>query len=57
MTSKLKVASIFAGCGGLDFAFHKESSKFDIVYVNDFDQDACNTYEKYYNYMQFITYI
>jgi DNA (cytosine-5)-methyltransferase 1 len=50
MAPKLKVASIFAGCGGLDFAFHKESSKFDIVYVNDFDQDACNTYEKYYNY-------
>lgn len=50
MVNKLRVASIFAGCGGLDFAFHKESNKFDIVYVNDFDQDACNTYEKYYNY-------
>jgi len=29
MTPKLRVASIFAGCGGLDFAFHKESNKFD----------------------------
>ena len=48
--SKLKVASMFAGCGGLDFAFHKQNDKFDIVYANDFDKDSCNTYEKYYKY-------
>ena len=47
---KLKVASMFAGCGGLDFAFHKQLDKYNIVYVNDFDKDACNTYEKYYNF-------
>ena len=46
---KLTVASMFAGCGGLDFAFHKQSDKFNVIYANDFDKDACNSYEKYYN--------
>ena len=46
---KLTVASMFAGCGGLDFAFHKQSEKFNVIYANDFDKDACNSYEKYYN--------
>lgn len=48
--SKLSVASIFSGCGGLDFAFHKQSERFTIVYANDFDKDSCETYEKYYNF-------
>lgn len=48
--NKLKVISVFSGCGGLDFAFHKKSNQFEIVYVNDFDEDSCNSYEKYYNY-------
>lgn len=47
---QLKVASIFAGCGGLDYGFHKQKDKFNIVYVNDFDKDSCNTYEKYYKF-------
>lgn len=47
---KLRVASMFAGCGGLDFAFHKETDIYNVVYVNDFDKDSCNTYEKYYNF-------
>jgi DNA (cytosine-5)-methyltransferase 1 len=47
---KLKVVSMFAGCGGLDFAFHKQSDNFDVIYVNDFDQDSCDTYEKYYKH-------
>ncbi len=46
--SKLKVASLFSGCGGLDYSFHKESKNFNIVYVNDFDKDSCNTYENFY---------
>ena len=46
----LKVASMFAGCGGLDFAFHKQPDKFNVVYANDFDQDSCNTYENYFNH-------
>lgn len=47
---KIRVASMFAGCGGLDFAFHKQSDIYNVVYVNDFDKDSCNTYEKYYNF-------
>ena len=47
---RLKIASMFSGCGGLDYAFHQEKKLFKIVYVNDFDKDSCNTYEKNYNY-------
>ena len=50
MNSKLRVASMFSGCGGLDFAFHKQSDKYNVVYVNDFDKDSCDTYEKYYKF-------
>jgi DNA (cytosine-5)-methyltransferase 1 len=46
----LKVASMFAGCGGLDYAFHMQPDIYNVVYVNDFDMDACNTYEKNYNF-------
>ena len=41
----LKVASLFSGCGGLCYAFHK-SPDFEVVYANDFDADACATYER-----------
>ena len=47
---KLKVASMFAGCGGLDFAFNKQSNRYNMVYVNDFNQDSCNSYENYYGH-------
>jgi len=47
---KLKVVSMFSGCGGLDYAFHKKNNNFEIVYVSDFDKDSCNTYENYYKY-------
>jgi DNA (cytosine-5)-methyltransferase 1 len=50
MEPKLKVASMFAGCGGLDYAFHMQSDIYNVVYVNDFDIDACNTYEQNYNF-------
>jgi len=40
---------MFAGCGGLDFAFHEQTDRFDVVYANDFDKDSCATYENYYN--------
>jgi DNA (cytosine-5)-methyltransferase 1 len=50
MEPKLKVASMFAGCGGLDYAFHMQSDIYNVVYVNDFDIDACNTYERNYNF-------
>jgi DNA (cytosine-5)-methyltransferase 1 len=43
--TKIRVASLFAGCGGLDYGFNK-NSKYTHVFVNDFDEDACKTYEK-----------
>lgn len=43
--NKKGVASLFAGCGGLDYGFHKNDA-YHHVFVNDFDQEACNTYEK-----------
>jgi DNA (cytosine-5)-methyltransferase 1 len=46
-TIKLKVVSMFAGCGGLDYAFHK-SKKFKVIYANDIDKDSCDTYKNYY---------
>ena len=47
---KLRVVSMFAGCGRLDFAFHKQSKAFEVIYVNDFDQDSCDTYKTYYKH-------
>lgn len=37
-----KVASLFAGCGGLDLAFARAG--YDITYVNEFNVDAAETY-------------
>lgn len=46
---KLKVISLFAGCGGMDLGFlmakHPDLG-YEIVWANDFDKDACITYEK-----------
>ena len=38
----MKVASLFCGCGGLDYGFHKAG--FEIVWANDFDKYAVETY-------------
>lgn len=38
----MKVVSLFCGCGGLDFGFHKAG--YDIVWSNDFDKYAVETY-------------
>jgi DNA (cytosine-5)-methyltransferase 1 len=43
--TKLRVASLFAGCGGLDYGFYK-NPRYTHVFVNDFDKEACDTYEK-----------
>lgn len=40
----LKVVSLFSGAGGLDLGFAKAG--FDIVWANDFDRNACDTYRK-----------
>lgn len=52
---KLKVASLFCGCGGTDvgllgnFNFlgkHYDSNSMEIVYANDIDDNACNIFKK-----------
>lgn len=42
-TNKPKVISLFSGCGGLDYGFHKAG--YDIVYANDIDPYVKATYE------------
>lgn len=41
---KLKAVGLFSGCGGLDLGFI--NSGFEIIWANDFDKDAVNTYKK-----------
>ena len=44
-SSKKRIVSLFAGCGGLDYGFiHNEN--YTHVLVNDFDAEACKTYEE-----------
>lgn len=45
--NRIRVVSLFAGCGGLDYGFHANPA-FTHVLVNDFDKDACATYEANY---------
>lgn len=40
--SKMKVVSLFCGCGGLDMGFQRAG--YDIVWANDFDKYAVQTY-------------
>ena len=40
---KLKVLSLFSGSGGLDLGF-LATGKFEIVFANDFNYQACETY-------------
>lgn len=51
---KYKIASLFSGCGGLDLGFlggfhfmgnQFSSNQFEIVFANDFDNDAVSTYQ------------
>lgn len=39
---KLKVVSLFSGCGGLDLGF--KQSGYEIIWANDILKDACETY-------------
>lgn len=43
MAKKLKVVSLFAGCGGLDLGFEKAG--FNIIWANEYDKDIWETYE------------
>jgi len=38
----MKVISLFTGCGGLDLGFIKAG--FEVVYANDWDKEACQSY-------------
>lgn len=40
---KYKVVSLFAGIGGFDIGF--QNAGFDIIWANDFDKYACETYK------------
>lgn len=41
---KPSVISLFSGCGGLDLGFIRAG--FDIVFANDIDKEACESYRK-----------
>lgn len=43
-----KVISMFSGAGGLDMGFHNEG--FQVLWANDFNKDACDTYDLWANY-------
>ena len=38
----MNVVTLFSGCGGLDLSFHQLG--FNILWANDFDEKACQTY-------------
>ena len=40
--------SLYSGCGGLDYGFHK--LKFKLLFANDFHQDSCKSFENFYNF-------
>jgi DNA (cytosine-5)-methyltransferase 1 len=42
--SKLRILSLFSGCGGLDSGFIK-NEKYIHILATDYDKDACKTYE------------
>lgn len=41
-SSKPRLVSLFSGCGGMDLGF--EQAGYEIVWANDIDPDACETY-------------
>ncbi|WP_419392708.1 DNA cytosine methyltransferase [Cytobacillus praedii] len=43
---KFKVASLFCGAGGLDLGL-EATGKFQTVFANDMDKDACKTFSKW----------
>ena len=56
---KLKVLSLFAGCGGLDLGFQGDfqflgnkypKTKFDVIWSNDIDKNACQTYRNNFDH-------
>ena len=43
-SSRPRVVSLFSGCGGMDLGFHQAG--YEIVWANDVDPDACETYRR-----------
>ncbi len=52
---KYEIVSLFSGCGGLDLGFKGgfevlgkkfKKNKFELLWANDFDKNACQTYSK-----------
>jgi len=43
VNSKIKVVSLFSGCGGFDLGF-TQTNQFEIIWANDILKDACETY-------------
>jgi len=43
-SSKPKIVSLFAGCGGLDLGFHQQG--YEVVWANDFDAPAVKTFQR-----------
>ena len=41
--AKPRVASLFSGCGGMDLGF--KQAGYELVWANDFEKTACETYE------------
>lgn len=44
MRKKLKIVSLFSGCGGLDLGFEK--ANYDIIWANEFDKGIWGTYRQ-----------
>ncbi len=42
--NSITISSLFSGCGGMDLGFYQEG--FNILWANDFDSKACDTYRK-----------
>lgn len=58
-SKKIRVVSLFSGCGGMDVGIKGnfkylnkdyQSFDFDIVFANDIDKDACETYKDYFKH-------
>lgn len=56
-SDRISVVSLFSGCGGMDVGFHGNFEflghkyndlGFKIVFANDIEQDACDSYEEYF---------
>ena len=46
MSAKYKVGSLFAGVGGMELGFQQvnKGKAFEVVWANEFDENACKTY-------------